>query len=178
MITMDDLINALLINNLNIKIDDIEDRKSNQLKFYLLQSFGYDFGYNFRWNIDGAYSSDLEEFLYENIEYLKTINFDSLPKKYQLKNECKLIIDKINKLFDLIPKEHFNKFTYIISLIFHISRLHRYNLVDNKNEIEEKFNEMNIDNTIFNTIYNYIIECDLIYRPSDERWIIGYKYQK
>lgn len=157
-----DLMYALIIDKLNIKIDSIEDRRLSQLKFYLLQYFGFDLGYSYNWYADVIYSPDLEEFLYSNIEYLKTIKLDSLPEKYQLNNESKLIMDKINKLFDSVPKEHFNRFSYLISLMLHISKKYNYNLIDNKNEIKAKFKEMNIDNLAFDAVYSYIKESNLI----------------
>lgn len=79
-------------------LDSLEQRVLIQKKFYLAQSLGAKFGYQFNWYLRGPYSKDLT-----------AVAFDVIPQGtselvgYRLTAETAAILDKVNALGEHKP---------------------------------------------------------------------------
>lgn len=63
-------------------------------KMYLLQSLGTDLGYKFDWYVRGPYSSSLTNYVYNNLDVLRSNDFE----KYKLSESAEKNVSVVNSL--------------------------------------------------------------------------------
>ena len=111
-----DIANGLIFKELCISSDNFKNTLIGQKKIYLLESSGVDLGYSYDWYMSGPYSSELNKYIYENIDALLNIDF----KGYSLSENVKEMINKINLLSEKKPKKSNDDYWYelLASLLY------------------------------------------------------------
>lgn len=98
MVNEDDLVLAMLLNNIRVNyVDfrkDYRERSIIQWKIYLLEQIGFKLSNCFDWGRPGIYSYDLSEKLYD---CLTSMEFDDL-KGYTFKKQFQNYLDSFNEI--------------------------------------------------------------------------------
>ena len=89
-----DIANGIVFQELKISKDTFDDRLICQKKVYLLQALGTDLGYSYNWYVHGPYSPSLTNYVYNNLDILKSNDFS----RYHLSQTAKDNIGKVNSL--------------------------------------------------------------------------------
>lgn len=91
-----DIANGLIFQRMGISKDSFDDRLICQKKIYLLQSLGTDLGYTYNWYVRGPYAPTLTNYIYNNLEILKSNDFS----EYKLAGVAENNVNRVNKLVD------------------------------------------------------------------------------
>jgi len=113
----------LLMEDLGgFSIKDLEDRVFIQKAIYILQLFGLDLRFRYRWYLRGPYSRGLSQAVYQIDERVI-----ELASNHELRSEVKKLTAKMNELIELKPdklaKSQWFELVSSIHFLKHISKV-------------------------------------------------------
>lgn len=95
-----DIAKGLIFKKLNIKSkNSLNNRVIIQKKIYLLQEQDVDLGYCYNWYLKGPYSPSLTSYVYENLDTLKSMEYNGASLNGKVLNK----IEKINEFQECKP---------------------------------------------------------------------------
>lgn len=89
-----DIANGIVFQEMAVSKDTFEDRLICQKKVYLLQELGTDLGYRYNWYVRGPYSPSLTNYVYTNLDVLRSQDFS----EFKLSQDAAKNIALVNSL--------------------------------------------------------------------------------
>jgi len=153
---------ASCYRRLDIRLNNLDNRKIMQKKIYFLQEFGFDFGYNFGFYIYGPYSAELTSDAFRLDE-----QFDVARRtitRQRLDSEHRRLLNQLNILIRDIPSNELADRLELLSSI-HFLNNHIFEPIDNLEDMVTEIRKRKPDRFRRNEIenaWNRLEENDLI----------------